>query len=157
MARHIKAVAHYMGADIVRIAKAHPNYLYAAGGGRYVQDGTAKDDYASHTPEQMARKFPYIIMATTAWDYNKLQAHRHLIGDAAYHISQIKGNMILKALEGYIKELGYTALRGVAVPQAVGVASGVGELGRNGLVISKEYGARVHMPDPIMTDLPLVA
>ena len=29
MARHIKAVAHYMGADIVRIAKAHPKYLYA--------------------------------------------------------------------------------------------------------------------------------
>ena len=157
MARHIKAVAHYMGADIVRVAKSHPAFLYAAGGGRYVQDGTAKDEYSAYTPEQLARKFPYIIVATTAWDYNKLQAHRHLIGDAAYHVSQIKGNMILKALEGYIKELGYTALRGVAVPQAAGIASGVGELGRNGLVISKEYGARVHMPDPIMTDLPLVA
>ena len=42
MARHIKAVALYMGADVVGIAKAHPSYLYA-GGGRYVQDGTAKD------------------------------------------------------------------------------------------------------------------
>ena len=42
MARHIKAVAHYMGADIVRVAKSHPSFLYAAGGGRYVQDGTAK-------------------------------------------------------------------------------------------------------------------
>ena len=111
----------------------------------------------AHTPEEMARKFPYIIMATTAWDYNKLQAHRHLIGDAAYHVSQIKGNMILKALEGYIKELGYTALRGVAVPQAVGVASASASLGRNGLVINKKFGARMHMPDPIMTDLPLVA
>ena len=47
-----------------------------------------------------------------------------MIGDASYHVSQIKGNMILKALEGYIKELGYTALRGVAIPQAAGVASG---------------------------------
>src|SRR5438105_12013239 len=99
---------------------------------------------------------PYILVATTAWDYNKLQAHRHFIGDAAYHVSQIKGNMILKALEGYIKELGYTALRGVVTPQAAGVASGVGELGRNGLVINKTFGARIHMPDPIMTDLPLV-
>ena len=33
----------------------------------------------------------------------------------------------------------------------------MGELGRNGLVISEKFGARVHMPDPIMTDLPLVA
>jgi reductive dehalogenase len=154
MTRHIKAVARYMGADVVAVAKAHPSFLYASG--RYVQDGTAQDAYEGLTPEDLVRKFPYILVATTAWDYDKLQAHRHFIGDAAYHVSQIKGNMILKALEGYIKELGYTALRGVATPQAAGVASGVGELGRNGLVINKRFGARIHMPDPIMTDLPLV-
>lgn len=44
----------------------------------------------------------------------------------------------------------------MAIPQAAGVASGVDELGRNGLIINKHFGARVHMPDPIMTDLPLV-
>jgi reductive dehalogenase len=155
MTRHIKAVAHYMGADVVAVAQAHPAYLYSTGG-RYVQDGTAKDAFEGHTPAELVRQFPYILVATTAWDYNKLQAHRHMIGDAAYHVSQIKGNMILKALEGYIKELGYTALRGVAIPQAAAVAGGVGELGRNGLIIHKTFGARIHMPDPIMTDLPLL-
>ncbi len=157
MARHIKTVALYMGADVVGIAKVHPSFLYAAGGGRYVQDGTAKDEYQSNSPEELVRRFPYIIQVATAWDYNKLQAHRHHIGDAAYHVSQMKGVMVLKALEGYIKELGYTALRGVVTPQAAGVAGGIGELGRNGLVINKNFGARVHMPDPILTDLPLVA
>ena len=155
MTRHIKAVAHYMGADVVGIAKAHPSFLYA--GSRYVQDGTAQDAYETQTPEELVRKFPYVIQATTAWDYNKLQAHRHHIGDSAYHVSQMKGVLVLKALEGYIKELGYTALRGVVTPQAAGVAGGIGELGRNGLVINKTYGARIHMPDPILTDLPLVA
>src|SRR2546428_9059143 len=154
MTRHIKAVARYMGADVVAIARAHPTFMYS--GSRYVQDGMAADAYEESTPEGLVRKFPYIIVATTAWDYDKLQAHRHYIGDAAYHVSQIKGNMILKALEGYIKELGYTALRGVVTPQAAGVASGAGELGRNGLIINKHFGARIHMPDPIMTDLPLV-
>jgi reductive dehalogenase len=153
MTRHIKAVAHYMGADVVAIARAHPSFLYA--GSRYVQDGTAEDVYQQSAPDELARKFPYIIVATTAWDYHKLQAHRHQIGDAAYHVSQIKGHMIVKALEGYVKELGYTALRGIVTPQAAGVASGVGELGRNGLVINKTFGARIHMPDPILTDLPL--
>jgi reductive dehalogenase len=154
MTRHIKAVARAMGADVVAVAKAHPSFLYA--GNRYVQDGTAEDAYQQLTPAELARKFPYIIVATTAWDYNKLQAHRHFIGDAAYHVSQIKANLIVKALEGYVKELGYTALRGVAIPQAAGVASGVGELGRNGMVINKTFGARIHMPDPILTDLPLL-
>jgi hypothetical protein len=87
---------------------------------------SAKDAYEGTSPADLVRKFPYILVATTAWDYNTLQAHRHMIGDASYHVSQIKGNMILKALEGYIKELGYTALRGVAIPQAAGVASGGG-------------------------------
>jgi reductive dehalogenase len=154
MTRHIKAVAHYMGADVVGVAKAHPSFLYA--GSRYVQDGTAEDSYEQESPAELVRRFPYIIQMTTAWDYQKLQAHRHHIGDAAYHISQMKGVMILKAMEGYIKELGYTALRGVVTPQAAGVASGIGELGRNGLVINKNFGARIHMPDPILTDLPLV-
>jgi epoxyqueuosine reductase QueG len=155
MTRHIKAVARCMGADVIAVAKAHPSFLYA--GNRYVQDGTAKDAYQKLTPAELVSRFPYVIVATTAWDYNKLQAHRHFIGDAAYHVSQIKANLILKALEGYVKELGYTALRGVVIPQAAGVASGVGELGRNGLVINRTFGARIHMPDPILTDLPLLA
>ena len=154
MTRHIKAVARYMGADVVTIAKAHPSFMYA--GSRYVQDGIADDPYMKNTPEELVQKFPYLIVTTTAWDHDKLQAHRHHIGDAAYHVSQMKGVMILKALEGYVKELGYNAVRGVANPQASGLASGMGELGRNGLIINKKYGARIHMPDPIMTDLPLV-
>jgi reductive dehalogenase len=98
-----------------------------------------------------------VIQTTVAWDHDTLQAHRHHIGDASYHISQMKANLILKAVEGYIRELGYTALRGVSNPQGAGLAAGVGELGRNGLVISEKFGARIHMPDPILTDMPLVA
>lgn len=163
MTRHIKAVARHMGADVVAVARAHPAFMYA--GTRPANDAPARDAYQNRSedgaqhggPEELARKFPFIIVATTAWDYDKLQAHRHFIGDAAYHVSQMKAALMLKALEGYVRELGYTALRGVVTPQAAAVASGVGELGRNGLVINKEWGARIHMPDPILTDLPLVA
>src|SRR5436309_5298807 len=154
MTRHIKAIAQYMGADITTVARAHPSMMY--GGARYTQDGTASDAYEATCPEDLVEKFPYLLVVTNAWDYDTLQAHRHHIGDASYHVSQMKGHLILKAIEGYIKELGYTALRGVANPQAAGLASGVGELGRNGLLIHRKFGARIHMPDPIMTDLPLV-
>ena len=162
MTRHIKAVARHMGADVVAVARAHPAFMLA--GTRPANDAPARDAYQNRSedpdqyggPEELVRKFPYIIVATTAWDYDKLQAHRHFIGDAAYHVSQMKAAMILKALAGYVRELGYTALRGVVTPQAAAVASGVGELGRNGLVINKTWGARIHMPDPILTDLPLV-
>src|SRR5690349_19177688 len=79
MTRHIKRVAHAMGADICRVARAHPAFLYA--GNRYIQDGATEDDYATLGPEELAQRFPSIVVITTAWDYDKLQAHRHHIGD----------------------------------------------------------------------------
>ena len=64
---------------------------------------------------------------------------------------------MLRAIEGYIKELGYNAVRGLVNGQAAALAAGIGELGRNGMIISEKYGARIHASDAIMTDLPLVA
>jgi epoxyqueuosine reductase len=154
MARHIKRVARYLGADVVAIAPSHPAYLYA---GRYMQDGKAEDAFQQDSTEALARRFPYLIFVSVAWDYDTLQAHRHHIGDASYHFAAMKNARILKVLEGYIKELGYTTLRGTANGQAAALAGGVGELGRNGLLISQQFGARIHAQDPIMTDLPLVA
>ncbi len=154
MARHVKRVARHLGADLVGVAPTHPAFLYAAGQ-RYLQEGEAEDSYERLSPEELARRFPSVIVATVAWDYNLIQAHRHHIGDAGYHFSQMRAAMVLKSLEGYVRELGYTALRGAVNPQGAGLAAGLGELGRNGMLITDKFGARVHMPDPILTDLPL--
>jgi len=158
MSRHIKRVAKHLGADIVGVARTNPSFMYASGGktgGRYVQDGDAKDNYANWTPDELAKRFPYVIQATVAWDYDTLQAHRHHVGDMSYHHSSMRSAMMMRALEGYIKDLGYTVIRGAVNPQGAGLAAGLGELGRNGMMISEKYGARIHMPDPIMTDMPL--
>jgi reductive dehalogenase len=152
MTRHIKRVAHYFGADVVGIARAHPTMLNA---GRISDEGTADGGGEAEPLDEMCRQYPYVIVATTAWDYDKIQAHRHHIGDAAYHVSQQKAALMLKSLEGYIKELGYSALRGVAHGQAAALAAGVGELGRNGMIITEKFGARVNMTGTLMTDLPL--
>ena len=153
MTRHIKRVAEYFGADVVGVAPAHPTMLTA---GRISDEGTAEGGGGEPEPlDEMCRKYPFVIVASTAWDYDKIQAHRHHIGDAAYHTSQQKQGMMLKSLEGYIKELGYSAVRGVAHGQAAALAAGVGELGRNGMIITEKYGARVNMTGTLMTDLPL--
>ena len=67
----------------------------------------------------MAKRYPYVIISTTAWDYKTLQAHRHIIGDASYHTSGMKAALANKGLEGYIRELGYSAIRGATIPQTV--------------------------------------
>ncbi len=152
MTRHIKRVAHFFGADVVGVARAHPTMLNA---GQISDEGTAVGGGEPEPLDEMCRKYPYVIVATTAWDHDKIQAHRHHIGDAAYHTSQQKAGLMLKSLEGYIKELGYSALRGVAHGQAAALAAGVGELGRNGMIITEKFGARVNMTGTLMTDLPL--
>ena len=85
----------------------------------------------SESPAELCRKYPFVIVTPIAWDYHLAQAHRHPIGDAAYDTTLMQTVTVLTALEGYIKELGYTALRGKVNPQAGALAAGVGELGRN--------------------------
>src|SRR6266567_5072434 len=154
MARHIQRVGKYLGADIVGVGKAHPALLY---GGGSLNDGgyTVDRSNAADSPRELSQKFPYVIVTPVAWDYALGQAHRHHIGDAAYDTTLMQTILVLTALERYIKELGYTALRGKVNPQAAALAGGVGELGRNGLIITEKFGARIHLSDAILTDLPL--
>jgi reductive dehalogenase len=178
MARHIKRVSKYLGSNLVGIARTHPSMLYASGARYQENEGGAletstdqhvalsentggrdrrPDDIKKMTPEQLAKRFPFVIISTTAWDYKTLQAHRHILGDLSYHSTGMRAALANKSLEGYIRELGYTAIRGATVPQTVALASGIANLGRNGMLISDRYGARIHAPDTILTDLPLVA
>jgi reductive dehalogenase len=153
MSRHLKRAAKHMGADVVGVGKSHPYFFY---GGR-VDDGMpAADGSGPQNAEDLARRYPYCIVATVAWDYDLMQAHRHHIGDAAYDFTLERTNLLLNNIEGYIKELGYNAVRGAMNPQAAALAAGVGELGRNGLIITEKFGARIHLTDCLVTDLPLV-
>lgn len=153
MSAHIKRVARFLGADLVGIGEALPAYFYA--GGRFLEDATV-DDSGMDDANELARLYPYVIAVPIALDYELIQAHRHALGDLAYGIADQKIALILDSLERYIHELGYRAVRGAVVPQAGALAAGLGELGRNGLLITKEYGARVVLSSIISTDLPLV-
>lgn len=154
MTRHIKRVAREFGADLVGIAASHPSFLYK--GKRYVENMDVSDSHELESAEELCRKFPYLIVLPVAWNYEMMQAHRHHIGDASYHLSTQQIHGVIGSMIGYIQELGYNVVRGAANPQAVALASGIGELGRNGMIITKKYGARIHLQDTLMTDLPLV-
>ena len=116
MSRHIKRVAKFFGFDIVGIAKVHPSFVYQ--GGRYNPDGglLAGSDKDALSPEIIAKTFPYAIVACVAWDYKMGKAHRHRIGDAAYHFSQQEAHLLYQSLAGYIRELGYNVALGAGIP-----------------------------------------
>ena len=63
------------------------------------------------------------------------RAHRHRIGDFAYSFSASKNQILVANLSAYVRELGYGILQCAVNPMPMAVAAGLGELGRNGLVI----------------------
>ena len=158
MTRHIKTVAKFLGASDVGIAQLHPSMLYA--GGRGADDGTGGTEEGQAPGEptsETVKKYPYAIACVGAWDYELGKAHRHRIGDFTYHESGDRLQITFANLMQYIKDLGYSAVRGPAQAMPVALAAGLGEVGRNGMLITKSYGARVHLGTPILTDLPLVS
>lgn len=151
MSRHLKRVARAFGLDVVAIGRSHPAYLYA---GR-TNELTDMGDQELEQPEAIVRALPFFIVGSVAWDYRLSKAHRHHIGDAAYDLTGKQTKSIMMQLQRYIQELGYRTLMGAMNGHAASVAAGIGELGRNGLVITPTHGARIHANDVIMTDLPL--
>jgi epoxyqueuosine reductase QueG len=157
LTRHIKQVARFFGADVVGIAAVHPAMIYS--GNRAPDDGTGGQEGGAPPtpPSELAQNYPFAICLCTSWDYNLIQAHRHHIGDHAYHFSQAKLQLVYANLAAYIRELGYDVVQNRVQPMPAALAGGVGELGRNGMLITEKFGARVHLGDPILTNMPLIA
>ena len=90
MTAHIKRVAKHLGASDVGIMKVSPSFLYSEG--RYPDDGTGAVSQTQDmiTAEETAKLYPYAIVLVYAWDYEMARAHRHRIGDAAYHFGAEK-------------------------------------------------------------------
>jgi epoxyqueuosine reductase QueG len=157
LTRHIKRVARFFGADVVGITAVHPSMIYS--GNRAPDDGSGGQEGGGPPapPTEMAAKYPFAICLCTAWDYNLIQAHRHHIGDHAYHFSQAKLQLVYANVAAYIRELGYEVVQNRVQPMPAALAGGVGELGRNGMLITEKFGARVHLGDPLLTNMPLIA
>ena len=153
MTRHIKEVLKYLGAGQVGVTMVHPSLVYVSGRsdqGVVDTDETDKDD-----PNEIIRRYPYALCWVLPWDYNLGRAHRHAMGDMAYGWGQQEGAVLAANITGYVQDLGYAAIEGKANTIPLAMKAGIGELGRNGILISEKFGSRVHV-NAIFTDMPLV-
>jgi len=152
MSRNIKEVARFFGADIVGICRLDPVYVYSNRSGSSPAIGAKAGD-SIDLPHR------YAICLGFAGDYDRYLTCNSRIADAEYQIGQ-KGTMAPTfMLAAYIREMGYPARAhchsGYEVnPIPLAVNAGLGELGRHGMLIHEEYGARLHLAT-VTTDLPL--
>ncbi|KAA3662007.1 MAG: reductive dehalogenase [Chloroflexi bacterium] len=114
---------------------------------RYLEDGTLA------IPETMQN----VIVLAFEMDYDSIESTPTVQGDIGTMDGYSKMAITAGSLAQFIRRLGYNAIpcgnnTGVSVPQAV--EAGLGEGGRNGILITPKYGPRVRL-SKVITDLPM--
>ena len=152
MARKIKEIARFFGADVAGIAYLDQAYVYSHRAKADPGTGAKFGD-----PIDLPHK--YAICLGFESDYEKFLTNNSRISDAEYGLGNLHTIQPTFLLAAYIREMGYPARahyygRGEVNPIPLAVNAGLGELGRHGMLIHEDYGSRLHLA-VVTTDLPM--
>jgi len=150
-AMRVKAVARYLGADMVGIGPLNQAFVYSHVGRAF---------YGQQWGAPIVLEHPYAISIGVAMDYELLRRFAPgfpviLESGLAY----ARAAAIAVEVASYLRGLGYSArahhLRDyqlLCVP--VAVDAGMGELGRSGVLLTREFGSAIRLAT-VTTDLPM--
>jgi epoxyqueuosine reductase len=137
MSVQVKQAARLSGASITGICKLNRHWLYAE----------------ARVPKRMENA---IVMAIEM-DPNGIATSPAVPAAAATGIGYSRMAFILACMGEFIRNLGYEAIQcgnDTALSVPLSIDAGLGELGRNGLLITPQHGPRVRLCK-IFTNLPL--
>ncbi len=137
MSIFIKRAARLFGASMVGACKLNRDWIYA--------------------DVDVPKRFKNVIVMAVEMNADGIATSPAVPAAAATGIGYSKMAFILSGVGEFIRNLGYEAVQcgndtALSIPLAID--AGLGELGRNGLLITPQYGPRVRLCK-ILTDLPL--
>ena len=148
VSQKVKRAARLFGASLVGICELDQRWLYS-----HVSDDLARQRLPLEIPEG----FRYAIAMAIEMDYDLMRTSPAGGAAAATGLGYSKMAFTAGMLAEFIRNLGYRALpcgNDTALSIPIAVQAGLGELGRNGLLITEKYGPRVRLCK-VFTDLPL--
>lgn len=148
MAHRIKRAAILLGASKVGIAKLDRRWVYS----HRFRRSTLQSE-AFEIPEA----FKYVIVILSEMDYDTVHTYPSALGGAASGLGYSKEAFVSTSVGQFINNLGYQAIASMndtalGIPMAID--AGLGQLGRNGLLITPWFGPRVRI-SKVFTDMPL--
>lgn len=146
MSQRVKQVAKFYGADLVGICELDQRWVYS----HYFDRETG-----AYGPLEIPYKYAIVIGIEMYWP--EINESPGFPASAATALAYSKMAEISASLAKYIRALGYPAVPcGNDTAQSIPLAidAGLGELGRNGLLITPEFGPRQRLCK-VLTDLPL--
>lgn len=149
----IKKIARLFGADLVGITDNDPRWMYT---GRVDTRDFSETDHALEDGTDPAA-LPHVIVMGHAMRHDLVATYPSALGSASAGLEYSHEAAIVVQLVTYIRNLGYNAVgsmndTGLVIPLAI--KAGLGEYGRNQMVITREFGPRVRF-SKIYTDLPV--
>jgi reductive dehalogenase len=159
----VKKVARYVGADLVGIAPLNRKWIYSHA---FWADGTHKEivfeniDEAVETDTQLVipEKMKWVVVMGTKMDESVISYTPTPTGCSETQLTYSKMASQLAGLAEFIRGIGYQAIpsmNGVGLTIPMAIDAGFGEQGRNGKLITPEFGPSLRLCK-VFTDLPLM-
>jgi len=148
--REVKKVARFFGASLVGVCELDRRWLYSYAYYQFSDEPVAKIEI----PEE----YKYAIVMAIEMDYKGIGCSPAHPASVATGLNYSKMAFVAGLLAQYIRGLGYKAIpngNDTACSIPIAIDAGLGELARNGLLITPEFGPRVRLCK-VFTDLPLV-
>ncbi len=150
--REIKKAASFFGADIVGVCKLDRRLAYS-------HSHYNGPDGLVHKPQEIPDEYKYAIVMGFEEDYHLLKYFPTYIADAATSMGYSRMAITNAYLSTFIRHLGFQVIdcttNDVALSIPMAMQAGLGDLGRNGLLVTPQFGPRLRL-SKVITDLPLV-
>ena len=146
--RDIFKVAKIAGADLVGVCAFDERWVY-----RTLFCEKTKKEKALDLPDDL----PHVIVTGETMDIGLTETVPSALSGTATGMGYSFDTVTLLTITQYIRNLGYRAyatMNDTALPIPLAVQAGLGEVGRNSLLITKEAGPRLRL-GKIFTDMPL--
>jgi len=149
MSRDIKTAAKFLGASLVGICRLDRRWVYS-----HIFDPVTFE----HSPFDIPEEFEYAIVIAVEMDYEVIKLSPALIAEVTPADAYSRMAFVAGRLAHFIRGLGYKAIpsgNDSALNIPLAIDAGLGELGRNGILITEKFGPRVRLCK-VFTDLPLI-
>lgn len=147
MTERIKEVARIYGANLVGVTRLSERWVYS----HYYEQATGKSG-------RLTMPYMYAIVMGIEMDASMINNSPGYEASATTALAYSHMAELSASLAAYIRALGYPATpHGNDTAQSIPLAidAGLGEVGRNGLLLTPEYGSRQRLCK-VFTNLPLV-
>jgi reductive dehalogenase len=138
---------------MVGVAELNPLWIYTNWGNQNVRYSHAAE---VGDPIEIPAEYNRVIVMIHEMDYKAIQRSPGIEHET--DIAYSKGAWCASSLATFIAELGYRAIPSVnelGINIAMAVDAGLGEMGRNGILITRDYGPRIRI-SKVFTNLPLI-